>query len=217
MRSLLHKAAFAAALLLSLAGCAQRARLIPERAMVKLYVDMFLADQWAREHRELRSYFDTTLFFDPILARHGYTFEDYDYSIGYYASKPEQISDIATEVSKFLSAESERLKALEELDRKNKDINASNRRLYLLQDFSTDSLRLSQIDSAWHKQPKDSLPIGFLKPIVIKERTELRKAFKDTLLLEKELIPFEEPADPDVQRLKTIEKNIQTKVKSIIQ
>ena len=47
---------------------------------------------------------DTSLFFDPIFAEHGYTFEDYDATLKYYTARPEIFSELMTRVSDRLSA-----------------------------------------------------------------------------------------------------------------
>ena len=59
-----------------LTGCG-RPKVIPEDELVSLYVDMFIADQWLRDHPDEKKVADTTLFFDPLFREHGYTFEDY--------------------------------------------------------------------------------------------------------------------------------------------
>lgn len=93
-----YVAIFAAVVFLLLTGCG-RSRVIPEKEMVSLYVDMFLADQWLRDHPDEREIADTTLFFDPIFRSHGYTFGDYDKSIAYYVANPDVFSEIATRVT----------------------------------------------------------------------------------------------------------------------
>ena len=77
-----------------LTGCAQRGRVIPEEKMSRIYEDMLLADQWLRDHPDSRKAADTTLFFDPIFKRYGYSFEDFDRSVNYYVDHPEQYTKI---------------------------------------------------------------------------------------------------------------------------
>lgn len=79
-------------------GCG-RPKVIPENDLVSLYVDMFVADQWLRDHPDVRKIADTTLFFDPIFRKHGYTFEDYDRSMNYYVANPEEFSNITMRVA----------------------------------------------------------------------------------------------------------------------
>ena len=74
----------------ALAGCGHRGRVIPGKKFMKLYTEMYLADQWLRDNPDIRRTADTTLFFDPIFRRHGYSFADYDRSVHYYLDRPEK-------------------------------------------------------------------------------------------------------------------------------
>lgn len=145
----MRKVPYICLLALCLIGCEPRPRLIKEKDMVDIYADMFLADQWLRDHRELRSRSDTTLFFDPIFKRHGYRFIDYDYSIYYYCGRPDKYSDIVTKASEKLRAQADKWQTLYEQDIKNIQINKDNLVEFDRIDFSLDSLRLGQLDSAW--------------------------------------------------------------------
>ena len=92
-----------------LAGCARRGRVIPEEQFSRLYEEMLLADQWVREAPEARKKADTTLFFDPIFKRHGYTFADYDRSVNYYLDHPEKFIKILNDAAERLNKEQDRL------------------------------------------------------------------------------------------------------------
>ena len=94
----------AAAVLLCACACSQKAKVIPEKQLEELYIDMFIADQWLRDHNDFQLAADTSLFFDPIFAEHGYTFEDYDATLKYYTARPEVFSELMTRVSDRLSA-----------------------------------------------------------------------------------------------------------------
>ena len=137
------------AVLAGLSGCGRKARVIPEKKLIRIYTDMFLADQWIRDHVEARTVADTTLFFDPIFKRYGYDFEDYDASINYYIDHPIQYAEILTAVSDRLRARGDALQA--ELDeiRKWEEMLDSYRRLYHPSDFSEDSLRWSGTGILW--------------------------------------------------------------------
>ena len=91
---------FAAAFLL-LAGCGGK-KVIPADKLADIYADMFLADQWLRDHPDSRELADSTLFYDPIFERYGYSFEDFDHSMQYYTSVPDEFSEITTQVSEKL-------------------------------------------------------------------------------------------------------------------
>lgn len=95
-----------------------------EHKMEMLYTDMFLADQWLRDHPKYRAMADTTLFFDPIFEKHNITFEDYDASLKYYVSKPELLAEItqkaSARLSKMADIMSKEVERLAEIDRTNK-------------------------------------------------------------------------------------------------
>lgn len=98
-----------------LTGCARRARVLSVNKMAKLYVDMYVSDQWLRDTPEARAAADTTLYFDAIFRRNGCSFADYDKSVNYYLDRPEKYAKItlkAAEILKKLSDESARRRDL---------------------------------------------------------------------------------------------------------
>ena len=143
-----------AVLLAGLCACGHRSRIIPENKLVRIYHDMFLADQWVRDHPETRVDVDTTLLFDPIFHRYGYTFEDYDRTVQYYLDHSERFVKILNRVETQLRKEGEALQ--QEADRQTaRDIELDRyRRGYRTKDFSTDSLRWAGIRPLW---PVDTL------------------------------------------------------------
>ena len=134
-------------LLATLAGCGRRGRVIPEKRLMKLYTEMYLADQWLRDHPDVRKMSDTTLFFDPIFRRYGYTFEDYDRTVHYYLDHPEAYSKILDRAAERLRKEGDRMQQeADEATAREIELNAF-RRGYVRKDFSTDSLRWAAVDS----------------------------------------------------------------------
>ena len=109
---------------LAFSSCSKGGRVLSEHKMEMLYTDMFLADQWLRDHPKYRAMADTTLFFDPIFEKHNITFEDYDASLKYYVSKPELLAEITQKASARLSnmadIMSKEVERLAEIDRTNK-------------------------------------------------------------------------------------------------
>lgn len=142
--------------LLFICGCDRRAKLIPAKKMVDLYVDMFLSDQWLRDHPQMRTAADTSLFFDPIFARHGYIFEDYNYSLEYYSQHPMEFAEITADVNARIEREATRLKRILDESQRNEAVNAANRADYEQNDFSTDSSRVASSSRLWRPLP-DSL------------------------------------------------------------
>ena len=143
------------------AGCARRGKVIPAEKMVRIYEDMFLADQWIRENPDARVAADTTYFFDPIFNRHGYTFEDYDLSVHYYLDRPEKYSKILGKASELLRRENERLN--KELAARNA-VEQERNRLHALYkselDFQNDSLFRDEPDILWPVRIADTLAVA---------------------------------------------------------
>ena len=133
-----------------LAGCAHRGKVIPEEDFSRIYEDMLLADQWLRDTPDARKAADTTLFYDPILRRHGYTFADYDRSINYYLDHPDQYAKILSGASERLRRENERLQQLQDERVAAEQERDRLHRLYKTDwDFADDSLRWAQDRILW--------------------------------------------------------------------
>ena len=133
-----------------LAGCAHRGRVIPEEDFSRIYEDMLLADQWLRDTPDARKAADTTLFYDPILKRHGYTFADYDRSVNYYLDHPEQYAKILNGASERLRRENERLQKMQDNRVAAEQERDRLHRLYKTDwNFSDDSLRWAQDRILW--------------------------------------------------------------------
>lgn len=144
--------------LLLLAACGGRkGRVIPEKKMAALYADMFLSDQWLKENKEARASADTTLFFDPVFEKHGYTFADYEKSIEYYSAEPEVLSRIIDSASASLKRQSDRYNKISMAIRKANEANEKNRVDYASVDFSQDSAVWAAVEILWPL--KDSLAL----------------------------------------------------------
>lgn len=141
-----------------LAGCGRKGRVIPEKKMVRLYTEMFLADQWLRDNEDARDGVDTTLFFDPIFRRHGFSFEDYNRSVHFYLDRPEKYSKILNRAADRIRKEGARVEA--EATREEERLREIRhlRSLYHHQDLSTDSLRWTGPKTLWpvFMEPKDT-------------------------------------------------------------
>lgn len=139
----------ALALLCMLASCTGRSRIIPRGVMADIYADMMLADQWLSDHPSERSRVDTMLFYDPILKRYGYKFEDYDASVKHYLKDPEKFSKIFTRASEKLKARSERFRKIVDRQEEIREFNAQIKG-YRTKDFDKDTL-------IWRTRYKDRL------------------------------------------------------------
>ena len=100
--------------LLAALGCSQGPKLIPAKTFAKIYADMFMADAWLESHKEARPVADTTLFYETVFNKYGYTTEDYYHSVSKYLTDPEEYSKILKQASAILDATSEKLRREQE-------------------------------------------------------------------------------------------------------
>lgn len=90
--------AIAGVLLLSACG----PKIIPERKLSEIYAEMFLADVWLSDNPRQRQVADTSLFYEAIFQKYGYTTADYDASVQKYLENPEKFSTIFEEAASIL-------------------------------------------------------------------------------------------------------------------
>ena len=77
--------------------------------MARIYAEMLLTDQWIVTNPSMRRVADTSLVYEPILNRYGYTKEDYILSVNKYMDDPERYSRILRTTGEILD---EKLSAL---------------------------------------------------------------------------------------------------------
>ena len=85
-------------------------KLISRGDFAEIYAEMLLTDQWVFTHPSNRRTADTSLVYEPILNKYGYTTEDYLYSVDKYMDDPERYSRILRTTGEILD---EKLKELE--------------------------------------------------------------------------------------------------------
>lgn len=103
MKTILSHIFAIVALLLSLVGCSrENGNIISRGEMAEIYAEMLVLDQWINENPHLRHQADTSLVYEPIFARYGYTTEDYRASVAYYMKDPERYSRILRETAEIL-------------------------------------------------------------------------------------------------------------------
>lgn len=84
-----------AVLISFLLGCSSSdTKIIPRGKMAEIYVEMLLADQWLAENSKYRVQADTSLVYEPIFNKYGYTSDDYRASVTHYMRDPERYSRI---------------------------------------------------------------------------------------------------------------------------
>ena len=101
-------AAFLSVLLLFSCGF-REAKVISRKDMAQIYAEMLLTDQWIVTNPSMRRVADTSLVYEPILNRYGYTKEDYILSVNKYMDDPERYSRILRTTGEILD---EKLSAL---------------------------------------------------------------------------------------------------------
>ena len=144
-------------LLACIVSCGRKARIIPEAKLSQIYAEMFVADEWLREHPAAHRTADTTLFYEPIFNKFGYTTEDYIATVDKYIYKPDEFVKVFEKTKEILDK-----KAQELLDMKAviDGINDANRSIrgYKHKDFNADSLIWSDSAILWHRRDTVSLP-----------------------------------------------------------
>lgn len=109
---------------LSLVSCSDKeGRVIPRAKLAEIYAEMFVTDQWVLSTPAVRRCADTSLVYEPILEKYGYTSADYRKSVEVYMDDPERFSRILRSTVGILDKrlvalnkkkdELDRLKALE--------------------------------------------------------------------------------------------------------
>ncbi|MBO4606120.1 MAG: DUF4296 domain-containing protein [Bacteroidales bacterium] len=105
-------------LVLAIASCARKARVIPAATMSDIYADMFMADQWLSQNPRARRVADTSNFYAPIFDKYGYTVEDYDATVRHYLRKPDKYAKILKAAGAKLNRQAKRLQAIEDAAQK---------------------------------------------------------------------------------------------------
>ena len=95
-------------------GSCRRARVISKKDFAAIYAEMFIADQWLKDNPSAKKMADTTLVYDRIFKKYGYTFEDYDKSVNYYLYDPSRYAKILEASSGILEAKLKELRLKDE-------------------------------------------------------------------------------------------------------
>lgn len=132
--------------ILALVSCERRARVIPADKLTDIYADIFMADQWAGRDYGTRRHSDTTLLYEPIFNRYGYTTKDYYASVHYYLEKPDKYSRILKRAADKLDRERSALEKIEEKVR-----NRPHFHPYKKMEFRADSLLAKDTSILWNE------------------------------------------------------------------
>ena len=168
--------------LLMLVACGEHRDIIPRDVMTNIYADMLFADQWIEDHVAEHTKADTTLFYDPIFKRYGYTFEEYDKSVQYYMQDPERFSKLFRDAAVILRDKSKKYGALAEKAAAARDFNALIKG-YEPRDFDSDTI-------LWKAPITDSLILdslrrdSLLRDSLLMEQLRLDSLIRDSLRLD---------------------------------
>ena len=102
--------------ILLVAACSDGPRVIPRSKMEKICADMLVADEWMETHSPVRRAIDTSLFYEPIFRKYGYTTDDYRASLEYYMRDPLKMARMMKKVALKLEAEAARLQNSAEVE-----------------------------------------------------------------------------------------------------
>ena len=130
-----------------------RAKVIPRRTFIKIYADMFLADEWVKDNPAVRRQVDTSLIYEPIFNAYGYTTDDYLKSVEHYMGDTERYARMLKKAGDILDSKGNSIRRLEESinlrDERLREI--GKRRAKMMARFSPDSVwkggNLVQVDS----------------------------------------------------------------------
>ena len=109
MRTIRH-ILLALAMILILVSCiGGKDRVIPRAKLAEIYAEMFITDQWISTTHSVRRQADTSLVYEPILAKYGYTSADYRRSVDKYMDDPDRYSRILRTTGQILDRKLEEL------------------------------------------------------------------------------------------------------------
>ncbi len=148
MRSHRVQMVFLAAAVCSVAlvSCSHKGRVIPESKLTDIYAEIFLSDQWLSSHYTSRKQADTTLFYEPIFRKYGYTVKDYDASVKHYIKKPDDYAKILKSAALKLDNKAKYLHKVEDYYSARKKVVSS----YEPKEFSLETLMPEDTMMTWH-------------------------------------------------------------------
>lgn len=84
-------------------SCSSKPKVIPEDDFARIYADMFAADQLIAQSAMNRMA-DTSLVYEPIFRKYGYTTDDYRTSSLAYLKKPKEYAKVYKKAAELLKA-----------------------------------------------------------------------------------------------------------------
>lgn len=113
------------ALVLSVSCRKDEVKVIPRAELSEIYAEMLMTDQWIMSTKGVRLIADTSLVYEPILEKYGYTTEDYVKTVDVYMDDPERFARVLRSTSDILDKRLKHLRkekrALEEMAAREKE------------------------------------------------------------------------------------------------
>ena len=94
-----HIVALLAVVVMAASCSKDRADVIPRSKMAAIYAEMLMTDQWINARTDVRRIADTSLVYEPILQKYGYSHKDYLKTVDKYMDDPERFSRILRKFS----------------------------------------------------------------------------------------------------------------------
>jgi hypothetical protein len=133
----------------SLNSCRQK-DVIKEDVLSQIYAEMLMTDQWINSTAGLRLVADTSLVYEPILKKYGYTSADYRNSVEHYLKDPEEYADIMSGTVKILDERLAELRKLKEEQQRDKERQDFIKKLEKETDFSRELKYVYKITDERH-------------------------------------------------------------------
>lgn len=113
--------------ILTLSACNKRAA-IPPKVMAQIYSDMFVLDQLIDSEPYFRAQADTAFVYEALLAKYGYTMDDYVSSVKHNLHDPERFAKIMKNAKTILEKREKELRKSreEELEEVDQEVEAND-------------------------------------------------------------------------------------------
>ena len=203
-----------AAAALLVISCGRNGRVIPAHKLSKIYAEMLVLDQRIRNNPQLASTADTTLVYEPILNKYGYSGKD-----------PEAFGKIFKDTREILDSHIKELKAAERARQKADSLrNAIEEKTFLrapiYMDIACDTVRIDtvavSIDSlgiySWRRFVPDTLYDGPVYRLRAKADTV---AVADTLAKATDTVKAKEMAKPVQMKDARLQKKLPVPLKTV--
>lgn len=180
MYASLRKTVFFLAALLVICSCGKNA-IIPKRTLSKIYADMLLTESWLRTDLYMKHMADTSMVYESIFNKYGYTTEDYWRTVDRYMNDPDKFSKIFEKAASRLDEDAKYVEAekawTDAMDSYRKLLERRDQRMF----FAYDSIFTDRL-APW-KNPEISLDttVNVYLPDYYERRDSARTARRDSV------------------------------------